>query len=142
MVAVAYAVIGFGQAITIALNNVFLANLANSTVILGAGHGSYGIGGILAPLLATTMITNGVHWSRFFLITIGLRLFNVVAVGWSFREYEKEAGPQFSNALEQVASRQAVTEIDGTSPWKAIAQALKKRTTVIGAMFIFGISRR
>ena len=49
VVVVAFMLIGFGQAVTIALNNVFLANLANSTVVLGAGHGSYGIGGTIAP---------------------------------------------------------------------------------------------
>lgn len=137
VVVVAFMLIGFGQAVTIALNNVFLANLANSTVILGAGHGSYGVGGTIAPLIATAMVSGGLHWSRFFIIAIGLRIINLVAVGWSFKDYEKENGPQFSNALEQIASRQAVAESGEVSKLKAIGRALKKKTTVIGALFIF-----
>jgi fucose permease len=137
VVVVAFMLIGFGQAVTIALNNVFLANLANSTVVLGAGHGSYGIGGTIAPLLATAMVSAGLHWSRFFIIAIGIRMINLVAVGWSFKDYEKEDGPQFSNALEQIASAQAGAQSGDNSKLKAVVRALKKKTTIIGALFIF-----
>lgn len=42
-----FLLLGFGYGLSLALNNVFCANLAGATVILGAAHGSYGIGGKL-----------------------------------------------------------------------------------------------
>lgn len=36
-VVAAYLMLGFGEALEVALNNVFCSNLANSTVIVGAG---------------------------------------------------------------------------------------------------------
>lgn len=65
-VVVAYSFLGLGVAINLALNNVFCANLANLTVVLGAAHGSYGIGGIIAPIIATAMVSDGILWSLFF----------------------------------------------------------------------------
>ncbi|KAH0013742.1 MFS general substrate transporter, partial [Aureobasidium melanogenum] len=44
VVVIAFLLLGLGAALNLALNNVFCANLANSTVILGASHGSYGLG--------------------------------------------------------------------------------------------------
>jgi len=49
VVAIAFFLNGYGAATTLALNNVFLANLAGATVLLGAGHGCYGIGGRHLP---------------------------------------------------------------------------------------------
>src|SRR4051794_11038942 len=37
--------IGMGMAMNLALGNVFAANLQNGTTMLGAMHGSYGLGG-------------------------------------------------------------------------------------------------
>lgn len=70
-VVAAYLVLGFGNALNLALNNVFCSNMANSTVILGASHGSYGVGGIVGPLIATGLVSNGIHWSYFYFIPIG-----------------------------------------------------------------------
>ena len=70
-VVAAYLILGFGNALNLALNNVFCSNLSNATVILGAAHGSYGIGGIVGPLAATALVSSGVHWSYFYFIPIG-----------------------------------------------------------------------
>lgn len=83
-VVVAYFIIGFGCAINSALNNVFCANLANSTVILGYAHGSYGVRGIFGPVVATTLIFNGVIWSRYFTVMIGICILCFLSVRWSF----------------------------------------------------------
>lgn len=137
VVVVAYMFVGFGEALGIALNNVFCANLVNSTVILGGAHGSYGIGGILGPIIATALVSNGVHWSRFFAIAIAIRVFNLAAVGWSFWNYEKEGTTQFNNSLEQIASRQAAAELGEPSKRRLLGRALNNRVTIIGALFIF-----
>jgi MFS family permease len=105
VVVVAYFFLGLGVAINLALNNVFCANLANSTVVLGAAHGSYGVGGIIAPIIATAMVSNGILWSRFFLITIGLRVVCFFFAGWAFKDYEKEGINGYTNSLRNPASR-------------------------------------
>lgn len=68
-VVASFFLLGFGMALNLALNNVFCANLANSTTSLGALHGSYGIGGIMGPLIATAMVSDGVQWSTIILLT-------------------------------------------------------------------------
>ncbi|RYO75442.1 hypothetical protein DL766_002529 [Monosporascus sp. MC13-8B] len=50
-----YLLIGFGSAVSLAMNNVFCANLRDGTTILGAMHGSYGAGATAAPLIATSL---------------------------------------------------------------------------------------
>jgi MFS family permease len=133
-VVVSYLINGFGYAMNLALNNVFCANLANSTVVLGLAHGSYGLGGILGPIVATALVSNGVLWSRFYLIVIGVRTLCFFAGGWSFWNYEKEGSAQFANSLQQIASRQSASE---PSKLRLLWRALKNRTTLIGAAFIF-----
>lgn len=70
LIVFAYVPLGFGQALNIALNNVFCSNLVNSTVVLGVAHGSYGIGGTIGPILATALVSNGVNWHRFYPIPL------------------------------------------------------------------------
>ncbi len=134
VVVVAYCAIGFGEALEIALNNVFLANLANATVVFGAAQGFYGVGGTIGPLMATALVSGGVHWSVFYAIAIGFRVVNFGVVGWSFWGYEKEGVSQFGNSLQQMASQQEERE---TSKLGMMRRALRNRTTVIGALFIF-----
>lgn len=61
----------------------------------------------------------------------------IALASWSFRNYENEETTQFSNSLVEIASRQAAAESGNPSKSKSIVKALKQRTTVIGALFIF-----
>lgn len=74
-----------------------------------------------------------------YLLTLvrGVRVVCLGAVGWSFRGYEKEETTQFSNSLEQIASRQAASESGNKGKFKAIGRALRNRTAIVGALFIF-----
>lgn len=66
VVVVAFFFLGMGMALNLALSNVFAANLHNATKMLGFLHGSYGVGGIIAPLSKTSNI----KFSTLELITI------------------------------------------------------------------------
>lgn len=140
-VVVAYLFLGFGCALNLALNNVFCANLANSTVVLGAAHGAYGIGGTIAPIIATAMVSNGILWSRFFLLTIGLRVACFFFAGWAFWDYEREGINGYTNSLQQ--QTRANTDVqsqqsnNNSSKLTLLRRALSNRTTLIGALFIF-----
>jgi fucose permease len=50
VVVVSFFLLGFGMATNLALGNVFAANLQNGTKMLGAMHGSYGVGGTIGPI--------------------------------------------------------------------------------------------
>lgn len=137
VVIAAYLIIGFGSALNLAYNNVFCAGLAQPTIILGAAHGSYGIGGILGPIMATALVSSGVVWSRFFLIPIGVRLCCLALAGWSFWTYESESTTTFASSLERLASKQQAEELGQPSKLQLLRQCLSNRTVLIGALFIF-----
>lgn len=133
----AYLLFGVGAAIDIALNNVFCANLANSSTILGIAHGSYGIGGILGPIIATTMISNGIPWSRYFSLTLSIRVLTIGLAGWSFWNYEREPAAHLFQALERTASRRNAMEAGHPTKLQSLWHSMKNRSTLIGALFIF-----
>lgn len=130
-----YFLLGLGFALNLALTNVFCANLARAEVILGAAHGAYGIGGLVAPLVATSMVSQGMVWSRYFLILIGVRMINLVFTGWANWNYEAEPTSKFTASLERIATAQR--EEGEPSGAKLFMQVLSNKVTLLGALFIF-----
>ncbi|KAK7543318.1 major facilitator superfamily domain-containing protein [Phyllosticta citricarpa] len=156
VVVVSFFLLGFGYAIGLALNNVFVANLANSTIILGLCHGSYSLGGTLGPILATAMASHGIRWSRFYFIALGTRVVCAVFNAWAFWNYEKEtaqagiqllSGPERSAAAaysdapttdeQQPTPPQPQPATHPDSKRSLLKLALSNRTTLTGALFIF-----
>ncbi|KAI1798744.1 MFS general substrate transporter [Daldinia bambusicola] len=129
-VAVANFFIGFGLAVQLAIGNVFCANLANSTTILGAFHGSYGIGGTVGPLVATSIVSAGASWSRFYLLTLGLIVWNAGFSTWAFWNYEKETSSNEPGAVSGTSSR-------GIEHVPAMLITFKSKVVLLGAIFIF-----
>ncbi len=72
VVVVSFLLTGFGQAVNLALNNTLCANFTNYSSALGIFHGSYGVGGVLGPLIATGLVSAGVKWSSFYFVSIGI----------------------------------------------------------------------
>lgn len=136
-VVAAFLLLGLGYALNLALNNIFCANLANSTVILGAAHGSYGIGGIVGPIMATALASHGIRWSRFYLITLAIRVVCFAFAAWAYRGYEQEPTSKFSVSLERLASRQRASENGEPSKLQLLKRALENKSTFIGALFLF-----
>ncbi|KAK5089162.1 hypothetical protein LTR05_003386 [Lithohypha guttulata] len=134
VVIVAFFFLGFGFAIILALDNVFLVNLQGGTTLLGYMHGTYGVGGIVAPFVATAMVSQGIRWSLFYAILLALSLISTVAFFWTFRNYESETtSAQLLTALERTASRQT----DSEEKKNILKKALRNRTTLLGALLIF-----
>ncbi|KAF2467667.1 MFS general substrate transporter [Lindgomyces ingoldianus] len=136
VVVVAFFLLGWGMAINLALNNVFCANLHPPTAVLGAAHGSYGVGGIVAPIIATAIVSKGTLWSRFYILSVGLRLLCIPFAGWAFWSYKEDTPPTLLSTLERTASRQAASK-EQESKLRNLKLALKNRVTVFGALFIF-----
>ncbi|KAI1081818.1 MFS general substrate transporter [Whalleya microplaca] len=130
VVAIAYFFIGFGFAVNLAIGNVFCANLRNGTTMLGTMHGSYGVGGIIGPLVATSIVSTGALWSRYYLLTLGFALFNLCFSTFSFWNYEKELGGADPALLSETPSR-------GAQQMSGMLIAFKSRVVLLGAVFIF-----
>ncbi|CZR50442.1 related to MFS efflux transporter [Phialocephala subalpina] len=137
VVTIVFVLLGVAYALILSLNNVFCANLAGGTVILGAAHGSYGFGGVLGPIMATALVSSGVLWSRFYLITLGIRFFSLALSGWSFWHYEDEVQARLGTSLELTANRQG--DLDETQPHSRnlLVRALSDRVTIFGALLTF-----
>lgn len=136
VVVVAFFLIGYAAATSLALNNVFCANLHPPSAILGAAHGSYGIGGIIAPIIGTALVSKGVLWSRFYFLCLGLRFCCMVFAAWSFWSYQEDQPQTLLTSLEQAANQQADAET-AESKAKNLKLALKNKVTIFGALFIF-----
>jgi fucose permease len=131
------------MAINLAMGNTFAANLHNGTKMLGAIHGSYGVGGTIGPLIATAMVTKGgLIFSRYYLLTLGVALFNLFFSGWSFWHYEAEMGIALLTPIERIASRTQNRLVPGEETHvkeqlASMLKAFKSKTVILGALFIF-----
>jgi hypothetical protein len=89
--------------------------------------------------MATAMVSRGVRWSYFYLITLALAVVAAVAMGWSFRGYEQDSAIQLLTSLERTASRQAISSGEPTK-FQVMKQALRMKTTYLAALFILLVS--
>ena len=144
--AIGYFITGFGLATALALNNVFCANTEPATTILGAYHGCYGLGGTIAPLIATAMLSAGCQFSLFFSLLLGIRVLVGVFISIAFWHWTDEN--QASAAATAHNDADAIRSDTDRMPTNnrteqqlkssnTLFPALKLKTTLIGALFIF-----
>ncbi|KAM0797106.1 putative MFS efflux transporter [Usnea florida] len=129
VVVLSFLFLGLGMATNLAANNVFCANLANSTTTLGCLHGFYGIGATIAPLMATALVTHHHPWSTFYFISLSITTTNLLLAFLSFRTYEIDTPslpPLHPTPSLPTPSRTAL-----------LTAALTHKTTLLGALFIF-----
>ncbi|KIX00068.1 uncharacterized protein Z518_10995 [Rhinocladiella mackenziei CBS 650.93] len=137
VVVLSFYFLGCGMGLFLAMTNAFVVNLLNGTVILGFCHGLYGLGGIVSPLMATAMVSNGVRWSFYYFIPLSISLSSILFMGWSYRGFENDAAAQLLTTLERTASRRAAAALGERTKLKLLRRTLKNRTTLLGAAFIF-----
>lgn len=167
VVVLAFLFLGLGEAINLAIANVFAANLHNGTKMLGSMHGSYGIGGTVlvtlrrlfpifkecditrvkltvqsssGPLIATAMVTSGgLLWSRYYLLFLSVTIFNLVFAGWSFWLYESESELALLTTVHRIASRTQNLTSQSKEPgqFATMLKVFKSKTVILGALFIF-----
>ncbi|KAI0161730.1 major facilitator superfamily domain-containing protein [Hypoxylon sp. FL1284] len=145
VVAVAYFLVGFGSAVGLAIGNVFCANLRAGTTMLGAMHGSYGVGGAVGPLVATAVVSAAdAPWSRYYLLTVAFALWNLVFSTWSFWGYEKELAQRHRRGdplggVDDEGESHVLTETvsRGVDHVGAMLAAFRSRVVLLSAAFIF-----
>ncbi|KAF5010541.1 hypothetical protein FDECE_3310 [Fusarium decemcellulare] len=96
---------GLGNGVANAAWNSWVGSLANSSQLLGFLHALYGVGGVMSPLAATSLITKTHQpWYTFYYFMTGLAGIELVALAWAFWD---STGPVYrSNHLENEADKQ------------------------------------
>ncbi|KAJ5939174.1 hypothetical protein N7466_002308 [Penicillium verhagenii] len=136
VVVVCFFLLGFGVALNLALNNAYSAGLADSTTALGLVCGTYGIGGTVAPLFATAMESHGIRWSLFYSVPLAVCLLNLAFASWAFSNFEQDTSIEPQQAIRISAERVNIEE-EHLSRTQLLKKAIRNRTTLLGALFIF-----
>ncbi|TAQ89238.1 hypothetical protein B7494_g2446 [Chlorociboria aeruginascens] len=134
VVVVGFFLTGVGMANALAIGQVFTATIAPGALITGFYQGSYGIGGTIGPLIATSLVSHGVHWSHFYLIPVGLAVFNLLLNGWSFWNFEKELTPEEEASMTQTRTNESASV---KTRWKSFRDIITFKPVALGAPFIF-----
>ncbi|KAG5928313.1 hypothetical protein E4U42_000856 [Claviceps africana] len=113
----AFVLAGFGNGVADAAWNAWVGSLANSSELLGFLHAFYGVGGVVSPLIATTMITKAsLPWFSFYYIMIavaGLETITLSCAFWSssgteyrrlYKTHELEHETRLRNVLFKTPS--------------------------------------
>ncbi|KAB8077882.1 major facilitator superfamily domain-containing protein [Aspergillus leporis] len=76
---------GMGVAFQDAQSNAFTITVKNPHRWLGILHAIYGVGTIIAPLIANTIASRTPAWHHYYLITFCVGIINVLILAWTFR---------------------------------------------------------
>ncbi|KAF7540231.1 hypothetical protein G7Z17_g12249 [Cylindrodendrum hubeiense] len=116
----------FGNGIEDSAYNAWVGNMHNANELLGFIHGSYGLGGTIAPLIASAMITKGnLQWYTFYYIMIGLA---VVEFFFGMTAFWGATGAAYRQRLQYDQGKARTTT----------RMALRKPITWIVALFLLG----
>ena len=98
--------------------------------------------GIIGLITATAMVSHGILWSRFYFITLGLRLFCIASAGWAFWSYKEEVPTRLPTALERTASRRKAIEAGEPSKTQLMKTSLEESSHAYRRALHLCISRR
>ena len=111
--------LGFGGGLLDAGLNAYIAGLPRSTAVLNYLHAFYGIGALLGPILASTILAVGLKWNFVYIIWIFLSVVLFVSVVLSFQR------------------RAVATQGSETSTGRnVLANTIKRRIVWIAALFL------
>ncbi|OKL59638.1 hypothetical protein UA08_05310 [Talaromyces atroroseus] len=112
---------GLGNGLADSAWNAWIANLANANELLGLLHGFYGLGAVLSPLIATSLITKADWpWFSFYYLMIGGAAIELVVTFAAFRSADKHdfrkrtaysADNQKDNRLKQALFSKAAARV-------------------------------
>ncbi|KAJ5058958.1 major facilitator superfamily domain-containing protein [Bipolaris maydis] len=122
---------GFGNGLADAAWNAWIGNMANPNEVLGFLHAFYGLGAVLAPLIATTMVTKGnrLPWYSFYYVMIGMA---VLELGTSMTAFWRETGAKYR------AANPRTTDTKDNRMKEALFRLPQARVTWLCALFLLG----
>ena len=104
---------GLGMAYQDAQANAFAANVENAYRWLGVLHAAYGLGALIAPLVATTIAAATPYWNYYYCIMLGVSVFNAAFLATAFRKglfrpVSRTANQTASSDLKKALSQKSV----------------------------------
>ncbi|KAJ5094997.1 hypothetical protein N7532_007288 [Penicillium argentinense] len=122
---------GFGNGLEDAAWNAWIGNMAHSNELLGVLHGVYGVGAVLSPLIATSMIARAeMPWYYFYYVMIGGAFIELITCGACFW---KSTGAVFRRATIEPAG-----EENNGGLRKALFSYPSARVTWLCSLFLLG----
>src|SRR5579859_4573085 len=112
--------IGFGVAILDAGLNAYIAGLPRSTGLLNYLHAFYGVGALLGPIVASTILALALGWNTTYLVWTGAGLLALASFGVVF---ERRGSPQAASG-------------GGAGEGNVLMSALQSRVVWICAIFL------
>ena len=104
---------GFGNGLEDAAWNAYIGNMQRANEILGFLHGSYGLGAVLSPIIATALVTKAhLQWFTFYYLMIGLGVFELVAVVAAFWT---ETGQKYRDANPRTSGKKGGRTLEALS---------------------------
>ncbi|KAM7186324.1 Major facilitator superfamily domain containing protein [Rhypophila sp. PSN 637] len=153
LVVLSFFVFGICESFNLAIGNVFCGSLTNGTTALGIMHGAYGLGGIVGPLIATTLVTRTVAvWGFYYFIVVGFALINCCFSAWCFWSYETETkratgtpglaeaglAGMFDEEPIIMGGQQAISRDSGAvASLYGLLSAAATKVVLLGASFLF-----
>ena len=112
MLVLVFILAGFGNGLEDGAWNAWLGVMQNANEVLGFLHAFYGLGAVLSPLIATSMITKAnLSWQLFYYLMVGLatlELISAVAVFWAETGNAYRAATPKGNGKGEGNTREAV----------------------------------
>ncbi|GAQ43458.1 putative MFS transporter [Aspergillus tubingensis] len=105
---------GCGVAFQDAQMNMFTITVKDAHRWLGILHAVYGVGTILAPLIANTIASRMPVWHHYYLVTMLLGVLNITSLVWTFRKGLFR--PNVSNAKE-TAGKELRETVSNKTVW-------------------------
>lgn len=127
---IAFMLAGLGNGLEDSGWNAWIGAMANANELLGILHGFYGAGAVIAPLIATSMITEaGLPWYYWYYVMVGAAFLELAT---SLHAFWKADGEAFR------LSHPRTSEAAGSRLREAVARLPAARTTWLTALFLLG----
>ncbi|KAF2461202.1 major facilitator superfamily domain-containing protein [Lineolata rhizophorae] len=127
---VVFMLAGFGNGLLDAAWNAWIGNMAQANEVLGFLHAFYGLGAVLAPLTATTLVTKARWpWYTFYYFMLGAA---VIELGISVAAFWTATATSFREANARTSDKK------GSRMKEALTTAPAARVTWLCALFLLG----
>ena len=124
---IAFMLAGFGTGLEDAAWNAMIGPMKNANQVLGVLHGFYGLGGVVAPLVSTTMVTQAhLPWYYWYYLMIGVQ---TLEMGFAATAFWAQTGAAYRASLH---SQHGPDDQKGGR----LKEALRNRVTWICAVFL------
>ncbi|KAK9704092.1 hypothetical protein K7432_010384 [Basidiobolus ranarum] len=123
---------GAGMALLDAAVNVYMANIPHATFMLNVLHSVYGIGAMIGPLVAVTLLQFNISWKGMYVFLALCALVNIISItiGFYHTDFEEVTAVEVA---EPVINEQSIHASKKDSHAELTRAAIFNRMTMVGA---------